>query len=857
MVSNGPAPQMVMRILQRLLLSNVLVQSILLAVSWAQITLDGSLGPRGPLTGPNYRIDANMGQIRGSNLFQSFGQFNVRPDESATFAGPNTIVNIVSRVTGGQRSLIDGPLRSEILGANLYLLNPSGVMFGPKASLEVSGSFHVSTADFLRFADGAKFFANLGQESVLTVAPPAAFGFMGSTPAAITIRGSSLQVPEGKALSVVGGDITIVGNGPLTADSVSTLGAPSGRMQLASVASPGEVVFSPLELAPDLQVDSFTRLGRLDLSRGASLDVSGDGAGTVLLRGGHLLLDRSFIHADNLGDLDGAGLGVDLRIAGDAVIGNGSLITAESMAAGRARDLQMTVENLTLTGGAAIDTSSSGAGRGGQLIVAASSAISIAGRDSEGNPSGLFSNTFTDGDAGRVSISAAKLTINDGLIQAATDRDSRGNAGNIEVRVGTLTLTGGAQIDSRTGGSGRGGDLTVAASSAISIAGRDSEGNPSGLFSQTEASGNAGRLFVSAPTLSIDDGIIRSNTLGGGNAGSIDVRVERLTLTGGAQIFSGTGIFQLIDGVPTVNGIEGPGHGGDLTVVATESILISGRGREGLRSGIFSTAQFGTGAGGDLHIQANSIELRDGGTISANSTSDGAAGTLRLQVGETFRSENGRVTTAAERAGGGAIALTAGRLVQLMDSEITTTVHGGVKDAGNITLDPQFVILENSEILARADAGRGGNIRIGAGVFLADPTSSVDASASRGINGTVDIRAPVTSLSGTLAPLPQAFVSAAALLPARCAARLSGGHYSSLVLGGRDGLPLDPGGVLPSPLVLDAQLMADPAVTGEHGRQTPPARLALLGGADKVLPRMRGAHLPGGTAAVLNRGCPK
>jgi filamentous hemagglutinin family protein len=183
------------------LLSSLVLLQALLAASQAQITLDGSLGPRGPLTGPNYRIDANAGQIRGSNLFHSFGQFNVRPGERATFTGPNTVANIVGRVTGGQASAIDGVLRSEIAGANLYLLNPSGVLFGPNAGLDVSGSFHVSTADFLRFTDGATFFADLGQESVLTVASPAAFGFLGQNSAAITIQGSTLRVPAGQDLS--------------------------------------------------------------------------------------------------------------------------------------------------------------------------------------------------------------------------------------------------------------------------------------------------------------------------------------------------------------------------------------------------------------------------------------------------------------------------------------------------------------------------------------------------------------------------------------------------------------------------------------------------------------------------------
>ena len=187
------------------LLGCVLLLSTLPGLSQGQVTLDGSLGPSGPLTGPTYRIDANVGQIRGSNLFHSFGQFNVRTDESATFAGPNTITNVVGRVTGGEPSSINGKLRSELPGANLFLLNPSGVMFGPKASLEVSGSFHVSTADFLRFADGSRFFANLGQESVLTVASPMAFGFLGNNPAALTIQGSSLKGAEGKAVSVGGG----------------------------------------------------------------------------------------------------------------------------------------------------------------------------------------------------------------------------------------------------------------------------------------------------------------------------------------------------------------------------------------------------------------------------------------------------------------------------------------------------------------------------------------------------------------------------------------------------------------------------------------------------------------------------
>ena len=136
--------------------SGVLLLGALPSLSHAQITLDGSLGPRGALTGPHYTISDSMGQIRGPNLFHSFGQFNLSRGESATFTGPNTIANILSRVTGGSPSTIDGTLRSQIPGANLYLLNPSGIMFGPHASLDVKGRVSCrARPTMIRLADGA------------------------------------------------------------------------------------------------------------------------------------------------------------------------------------------------------------------------------------------------------------------------------------------------------------------------------------------------------------------------------------------------------------------------------------------------------------------------------------------------------------------------------------------------------------------------------------------------------------------------------------------------------------------------------------------------------------------------------
>ena len=162
---------------------------------------------------------------------------------------------------------------------------------------------------------------------------------------------------------------------------------------------------------------------------------------------------------------------------------------------------------------------------------------------------------------------------------------------------------------------------------------------------------------------------------------------------------------------------------------------------------------------------------------------------------------NSSITTEAKQADGGNIHVHAGYMVELIDSKITASVGGGPETVGgNITIDPQYVILNDSQIIANAYEGKGGNIRIIADVFLASPDSIVDASSALGIDGTVDIRAPITNISGTLAPMQGNFLSTEALLRDRCIARIRGERISSFVVSGRDGLPIRPGSVLPSPI---------------------------------------------------------
>src|SRR3954463_2852806 len=215
----------------------------------AQIVTDGSVGPKVRLGGGEIEIGANLGTRRGDNLFHSFEKFGIGTGQTATFTGPDTVKNVISRVTGGEVSNIDGKLRSTVGQADLYFLNPAGVMFGPNAQLDVPGSLHVSTAHELRFADGARFSALDKTGSGLTVAPPEAFGFLDKPPGRIAVDQSQLLLRPGKTLSLVGGDLTVDGG------ETGGIGVKDGKVHLTSAAGPGAVRIADAATAVSQQGD--------------------------------------------------------------------------------------------------------------------------------------------------------------------------------------------------------------------------------------------------------------------------------------------------------------------------------------------------------------------------------------------------------------------------------------------------------------------------------------------------------------------------------------------------------------------------------------------------------------------------
>jgi large exoprotein involved in heme utilization and adhesion len=192
-------------------------------------------------------------------------------------------------------------------------------------------------------------------------------------------------------------------------------------------------------------------------------------------------------------------------------------------------------------------------------------------------------------------------------------------------------------------------------------------------------------------------------------------------------------------------------------------------------------------------------------------------------------STNSAVTTEAAQADGGDITLRVQDVLRLRNSAVTATVGGGPETmGGNIIIDPQFVVLQNSQIVANAFEGQGGKIHIQAQTFLRDPASLVDASSTLGIQGTVDIQAPVTSLSGVVAPLAPDFARATALLQDRCAARLWEGTVSTFVVRGRPSPPISYDRPLPSRLYTPQRHRTTPAEAGSPSVAPPAPPQGLL-----------------------------
>lgn len=424
----------------------------------AQIRPDATLGAESSQVRSNapgaFQIDG--GATRGTNLFHSFSQFSVPTNGAAFFNNAVNIQNIISRVTGGSVSNIDGLLEANG-AANLFLINPDGIIFGRNARLNIGGSFVGSTTSSLKFADDTQFSATTPQTTpLLTISVPIGLQFGGSAgrilnqSQATDSNGNTvgLQVQQGKTLALVGGNVSLDGG---------VLKAPGGRVELGGSSGADTVGLNVDGNNLRLSFPLGVQRADVSLTNGAEVNVSAGGGGSIAINAQNLnlagdqnstLAGQSKLVAgiaSGLGSADSKAEDIEINATGAITITNGSFISnaVKSEAVGNGGDIKITAGSLSLTNGAQLVANTFGRGDAGSVRVQASGAVSFdgegilqsgAGVGANNTQSGAFSNVETGavGKGGDINITVGSLSVTRGALLFAYT-DGRGNAGNVNI----------------------------------------------------------------------------------------------------------------------------------------------------------------------------------------------------------------------------------------------------------------------------------------------------------------------------------------------------------------------------------------------------------------------------------------
>ncbi|MGK7928517.1 MAG: filamentous hemagglutinin N-terminal domain-containing protein [Spirulina sp.] len=728
----------------------------------AQISGDGSLGTTVFPLGTNLII--NGGTTSGNNLFHSFSEFSVPSGNIAVFHNATTIENIIGRVTGGNISQIEGIISANGT-ANLFLINPAGITFGSNAIINVGGSFFASTADSILFADGVEFNAgSAAANPLLTVSAPVGLAFKGSQ-GQIRVEGSGHNrtllssvlipgIPQGVQL-YSGGTLALVGNG------VSLEGgevfAPGGRVEVASVQS-GNVGLSQVNGRWALTLPDNLNFADIQLRDRALIDASDfvtfGARGDIQLAGRQISLENgSLIVLQNYGSQDASGtitlraselVDIQEQLSSDEQVLSG--LYSQALGAGNGADMNFQTQRLLVRQNSRIISSTYGQGQGGDLTVNASELFEISGNVP--NRETLFSQVsvgaiFSSGNAGNTTINTARFRVLDGATLNSNTFLGTGNSGNIEINATeSIELIGGiaeivvpSNISVASLGFGQGGDLTL----------------------------NTRQLIVQ------DGGRVDSSTVSSGRAGNIYINAS-----------DGVKVSGTIPGLTTPSLISSIGDVPDDLVLQPLGFVL-------------------TGDSGDVTIDTHLLEVTDNGSVTVRNEGTGNAGTLQVNANRIELKDGGRLTALTSSGEGGNINLQVSELLLMRREALISAEAGGTGNGGNITINAPFIVAvpgENSDIIANAFQGNGGNIDITAiGIFGLEfrdqltEFSDITASSQFGVSGTVTISNPNTNPAALSAELQGKVLDPNQQVARGCDAV----GDSRFVASGRGGLPENPG----------------------------------------------------------------
>ncbi|MDZ8105799.1 MAG: S-layer family protein [Nostoc sp. DedQUE12a] len=725
----------------------------------AQVTSDGTTNTTVNPSGNNFNI--LNGIEKGNNLFHSFSNFSVPTGSSATFDLTNTpnITTIFSRVTGRNVSNIDGLIQT-IKNTNpvsLFLVNPSGIMFGANASLNIGGSFIGTTADSVLFADGFKFNAsNATPLPLLTMSVPVGLQF-GSNPGAIAVQGSGhnaqlgdslqvsglnlgtrgLQLQPGKTLALLGGNVAVEGG---------LLSVPGGQIELGSITN-GSVALNSIPEGFALSYPNASSFGEIQITQRAlasTRDLSGQRGGAIQIQGKQVSIrDGSLILMQNRSNQTAGDIAIkatqSFQIIGKSPdFKSSSSLINETISPGAAGNIIVTTPQLNIDGGGYILNRTFSTAPGGNIAI---------------NTDEMRVNGFAFGDPSPFRAVSQILAASYGA----------GKGGNVNISTQNLSILAGGNIAARPYASGNGGDLIVKADTIQVI----NQGAPKGLYFS----------------------LLSTATFGFGNAGDLKIDTRKLSVQAGGRVSASSIVL---------------GNAGSLTINASESIDVNGV-KDAENPSYIGTAvrpvfRFSSGTSGNTTINTPLLNITNGATVFVQNLGLGKAGTLNIQA-NTLRLDNRASISASTKAGGGGNTnLQLRDLLLMRHGSFINAEAEGSGNGGNIMLNaPTIVGLENSDIIANAVEGKGGNIQIATqGIIglgyrnLLNPrevsSNDITASSQFNVSGTVQINNIGVDPSSGLVELPQNLVDSSQQIATGCSANTG----SSFVATGRGGVPQNP-----------------------------------------------------------------
>ncbi len=575
---------------------------------------DSTLGTQVSPTGNNF--DITGGLRKGQTLFHSFTDFSVPANGAANFLNPVGNRDIITRVTGGLFSDINGIVNTN--GANFFLINPSGIVFGPSATLNVGKAFVGSTANSLDLVGGVqtiKFGTNPnGDAPLLSVAPNVLFDVsrlnIGGGNGAISNFGTLQTNNNSQYIGLIGGNVTLDGS-----QGGGKMIAPGGRVDIGGLNGAGSVsidnqglVFSSngvgrsnvlikndagiIVRATDMlnTVDTFVSRATSD---GSSINISANNI-DILNSGAKLSEQTAAIDAglaENSVQTKPAGA-INLNATGKINLNSADIKnTLRSGAEGSIGDIKIQAGALDVKNNSIISTATSGKGNAGNIDINVTGDINISGNDAAStdstvlsNLSGIASSTFGQGDTGKLTINTqGKLAlVNLGSLTSDVGDIGVGNGQGIFINARELSIANASSISSSTfqttqmNRKGNGGNIDIKTTGDIRISGSTPDSttpitsisSKSGIFTGTNGQGNAGKIIIDTQNqgkllLSNRGDISNSITPNAvGNGGDITISAREIDLQNQSSI--------------SASNITGRGDAGNIDIKTTGDISISG-----------------------------------------------------------------------------------------------------------------------------------------------------------------------------------------------------------------------------------------------------------------------------------------